>query len=102
MIVCASWRGWMLHTHIACQRRAKAVAHGITRKMPSITLNIVPAARRNADSMFLHQHFSRGHFRAHYRHAANAMSNAWRKPKNPGFQGFFIRSFSNLISDRRI
>ncbi|QQK66091.1 hypothetical protein G3566_04355 [Xanthomonas citri] len=71
-------------------------------KMPSITLNIVPAARRNADSMFLHQHFSRGHFRAHYRHAANAMSNAWRKPKNPGFQGFFIRSFSNLISDRRI
>ncbi len=32
LIVCASWRGWMLHTHIACQRRAKAVAHGITRK----------------------------------------------------------------------
>ncbi|WP_162045086.1 hypothetical protein [Xanthomonas citri] len=92
----------MLHTHIACQRRAKAVAHGITRKMPSITLNIVPAARRNADSMFPHQHFSPGHVRAHYRHAANAMSNAWRTPKNPGFQGFFIRSFSNLISDRRI
>ncbi|UDI80230.1 hypothetical protein XCM_4570 [Xanthomonas citri pv. mangiferaeindicae] len=41
-------------------------------------------------------------FRAHYRHATNAMSNARRKPKNPRFQGFFIRSFSNLISDRRI
>ncbi|CCG37793.1 hypothetical protein XMIN_2784 [Xanthomonas citri pv. mangiferaeindicae LMG 941] len=68
-------------------------------KMPSITLSIVPAGRRNADSVFLHQHFSRGHFpralsSCHKRHEQRPA-----QAEKPEISGFFHQVI--LKSDKR-